>query len=300
MDLLQDIKATVDAKGARLVDIAVDNPNSFTVTYVRNAGGYGKSWWFYVGIDAAAVAANLQTNRARLTALKAYDAGGGNLRFAVVMVANTGPDAKSWWWYYEKTPDEVASLARTNNARLVTLQSYGSGGGTRYATVMIANTGADAKNWWWYYNVAPRAIGDAVNTNRARLIGLTPAGSGTFNAVMESCQGGCPGWWWYYGVDAKGVVDLAMDNGARASTTSSYACAAGRCFVTTMIANTPADRVSCDSKGCISQARLLQNICGTLAGKVEGYACEVARWRPLTAARPAAWWTEKSPWHRTW
>ena len=47
-----------------------------------------------------------------------------------------------------------------------------------------------------------------------------------------------------------------------------------------MIANTPADRVSCDSKGCISQARLLQNICGTLAGKVEGYACEVGAMAP--------------------
>jgi hypothetical protein len=149
------------------------------------------------------VAANLQANKARLTALKAYDAGGGNLRFAVVMVANTGADAKSWWWYYGKTADEVAALTKANNARLVTLQSYGSGASTRYAMVMIANTGADAKGWWWYFNVTPKAIGDAVNANHARLIGLTPAGSGNFNAVMESCQGGCPGWWWYYVVDDK-------------------------------------------------------------------------------------------------
>ena len=277
---LQDIKATLDAKRARIVDIAVDNPNAFTVTYVPNTGLYAKTWWFYVGIDAAAVAANLQVNKARLTALKAYDAGGGNLRFAVVMVANTGADAKSWWWYYGKTPDEVAALTKANNARLVTLQSYGSGASTRYATVMIANTGADAKGWWWYFNVTPKAIGDAVNGNHARLIGLTPAGSGNFNAVMESCQGGCPGWWWYYGVDGKGVLDLAMDNGARASTASSYACATGKCFVTTMVANTPSDVVSCDDKGCISQAKLVQNICVALAGNVEGYACEVGAMAP--------------------
>lgn len=278
---LQAIKATSDAKRARIVDIAVDNPNAFTVTYVLNSGPYAKSWWYYVGIDAAAVAANLRANNARLTALKAYDAGGGNLRFAVVMVANTGADAKRWWWYYGKTSDEVAALTKANNARLVTLQSYGSGAGKRYAVTMIANTGADAKGWWWYFNVTPKAIGDAINANRARLIGLTPAGGGNFNAVMESCQGGCPGWWWYYGVSAKGVLDLAMDNGARASTTSSYACAAGKCFVTTMVGNTPSDVVSCDNSGCISQAKLVQNICGALAGKVEGYSCEVGALAPV-------------------
>src|SRR5262249_19894298 len=151
-------------------------PKAFTVTYVRNAGGYAKAWWFYVGIDAATVAANLKAKNARLTALKAYDAGGGNLRFAVVMVANTGADAKSWWWYCGKTSEEVAALARANNARLVTLQSYASGPGTRYAAVMIANTGADARGWWWYFNVTPKAIGDAVTANHARVIGLTPAG----------------------------------------------------------------------------------------------------------------------------
>jgi hypothetical protein len=277
---LQDIKTTLNAKQARIVDIAVDNPSAFTVTYVRNTGAYAKAWWFYVGIDAATVAANLQANKARLTALKAYDAGGGNLRFAVVMVANTGTDAKAWWWYYGKSADEVAALLKANNARLTSLQSYGSGSNTRYALTMIANTGGDGKAWWWYYNTAPNAIADAVSTNHARLIGLTPAGNGNFNAVMESCQGGCPAWWWYFGVDAKGLLELAADNGARSSTTSSYACGTGKCFVTTMVSNTPDDVVSCDAAGCISQARLAQSICGSLAGKVEGYACEVGSVRP--------------------
>ena len=146
--------------------------------------------------------------------------------------------------------------------------------------IMIANTGADAKGWWWYYNDTPTDIGNAINANNARLINLTPAGNGRFNAVMESCQGGCPGWWWYFGIDDKGVLDLATDNGARVNTAASYACGSGKCFVTTMIANTPNDVVSCDASGCISQAKLAQNICGTLAGKVVGYACEVGQVRP--------------------
>ena len=277
---LQDIKDTINAKQARLVDIDEDSPSTFTATYVRNAGSYGKSWWFYVGVDAATVAANLTANKARLVSLKAYDAGGGNLRFAVVMVANTGADAKSWWWYYGKTPDEIAALTKANNARLVTLQSYGSGSSTRYAVVMIANTGADTKGWWWYYNLTPAAIKANVATNKARLIGLTPAAGGNFNAVMESCQGGCPGWWWYFGINGQGVVDYAMDNGARANTTSSYDCGTSKCFVTTMISNAPDDVVSCDASGCISQAKLRDNICSTLSSKVVGYTCEVGAVRP--------------------
>ena len=47
-----------------------------------------------------------------------------------------------------------------------------------------------------------------------------------------------------------------------------------------MVANTPSDVVSCDDKGCISQSKLVQNICGALAGKVEGYACEVGAMAP--------------------
>ena len=277
---LADIKSTLGAKQARIADIAVDNPNAFTVTYVKNSGAFAKAWWFYVGIDAATVGANLRANNARLVSLKAYDAGGGNLRFAVVMVANTGADRKAWWWYYGKSANEVGTLSKANNARLTSLQSYNAGG-TKYAVIMIANTGADAKGWWWYYNNTPTDIGNAIKANSARLISLTPASNGRFNAVMQSCRGGCPGWWWYFGTDMKGVLDLTMDNGARVNTAASYPCASGKCFATTLISNTPSDVVSCDASSCISQAKLAQNICSTVSGKAVGYVCEVGQVRPV-------------------
>ena len=132
---------------------------------MKNSGAYGKAWWFYVGIDAATVGANLQANNARLVSLKAYDIGGGNIRFAVVMVANSGADGKAWWWYYGKSAGEIGNLAKANNARLTSLQSYSAGGNTVYAAIMIANTGADAKGWWWYYNNTPTDIGNAINAN---------------------------------------------------------------------------------------------------------------------------------------
>ena len=280
-----DVNNTITAKNARIEDIAIDNAaaTSFTVSYVQNTGAYAKAWWWYVGIDAATLASHLSANKARLVSLKAYDTGGGNIRFAVDMIANTGADNKAWWYYYGKSTTDITALAKTNNARLTALQSYTSNGPTVYACIMIANTGADAKAWWWYYNISPQTVGADLSTNKARLLDLTPAGNGNFNAAMESCSGACPAWWWYYGLDAYGVLDKAQNGGARVVTSSSYqGCNNGsnECYVTTMIGNSPPDVTACDSQGCISEAKLSANICGTLANHTVGYSCEVGSMPP--------------------
>jgi Beta-lactamase len=280
-----DIGSTLTAKNARIVDIAVDNSaaTSFTVTYVQNTGSYAKQWWWYVGIDAPTLAKNLSTNNARLISFKAYDTGGGNIRFAVAMTSNTGADAKGWWYYFGQTPAQIGNLTKSNNARLTALQSYTSNGQTLYSCIMIANSGADNKAWWWYFNVSPQAIGTAINSNNARLLDITPAGDGNFNVALESCSGGCPAWWWYYGQDMNGVLTQTQNHGARAFTVEPYQGCSGssECFVTAMISNTPADVTACDPNGCISEAKLSANICNKLANHVVGYSCLVGGMRPI-------------------
>ncbi len=277
-----DVVNTINSKKARIIDIKLDNPSSgtYTVTYVQNTGSYAKAWWWYVGIDANTLATRLSVNNARLISLFAYDIGGGNIRFDVAMISNTGADAKGWWYYYGQTPTEIANLTRNNNARLTTLQSYSSNGQTAYSAIMIANTGADAKGWWWYYNVSGTAISGYVSTNHARLLDVTPVGNGNFNAVMESCSTGCPSWWWWYGVSASGVLYKAQNVGARVLTNSPYACGTSVCFAAVMIANSPADITACDPNGCVSEKKLRSNICGALAGHVVGYSCEVGGMPP--------------------
>jgi hypothetical protein len=281
-----DIIQKVQTLNARITDISPDNAagNSFTVTYIRNTGAFAKQWWWYVGIDAATLEKNLAANKARLISLKAYDTGGGNIRFAVAMIANAGGDNKAWWYYYGKSTADITNLTKANNARLTAVQSYTANGQTLYTCIMIANTGADNKGWWWYFNETPQTIGNSVSTNKARLIDLTPSSttSGRFNAVLEGCSGGCPGWWWYYGLDGADTLSKAEDNGARVMTAGRYqGCAAGECLVTTMISNTPADVTACDAQGCISEAKLATNICNTLAGHVVGYNCRVGAIRPI-------------------
>ena len=154
------------------MDISVDNPNAFTVTYVSNTGDYAKAWWWNVGIDAPTLANVISQNNARLISLKAYNIGGGNIRFAVAMIANTGADGKAWWYYSGVLPAQISSLTTANNARLTSLQSYTDNGQTVYSVIMISNTGADAKGWWWWYNVPPQTIANNVNANDARVLQL--------------------------------------------------------------------------------------------------------------------------------
>jgi len=276
-----DVNSTISSHNARVIDLKVDNgsSNPFTVAYVQNTGSYAKGWWWYYGIDANTLQQNLTANHARLVSLKAYQSGNNTL-FSVAMIANTGADAKGWWYYYGKSTADIASLTKTNNARLTTLQSYTFNGQTVYSAIMISNTGGDAKGWWWYYNASPQAITNYVASNNARLLDLTSAGNGNFNVVMESCSNGCPGWWWYYGYDANTMLSKAKDNGARVLTVDTYPGCGSRCIASVMISNTPADIKACDPSGCISEAKLSANICGLLANKVVGYACLVGGVRP--------------------
>jgi hypothetical protein len=230
-----DVGAHASQLHARLVSLKFDPAsNTFSGAYVANTGAFAKSWWWYAGLDEHAVSADLQANNARLISLQAYQTPGGT-RFAVVMVANTGADAKSWWWYYGRSVNDITAAVNANHARLTALSSYVSGGQTVYAAIMIANTGADAKGWWWYVNLTPNQITGLINTNKGRLVDATSAGGGRFNVVMEDCSAGCPAWWWYVGLTAQAVVADAGGNHARISTLDGYAGCGSRCYVATLI-----------------------------------------------------------------
>src|SRR5262249_60734006 len=111
--------------------------------------------------------------------------------FAEVLISTPGADAKGWWWYYGVTTAQISSLIQQNNARLVDLRSYTTGGVTRYAVVMIPNTGADAMAWWWYFGVTGSQVGSLLQQNNAFLISIQPADAScsTVNAITEANQG---------------------------------------------------------------------------------------------------------------
>jgi hypothetical protein len=229
---------TISSLNARPVDISVDSfsPSySFSVSYVKNTGAFAKTFWWYYGIDAATLSSLLTSNNARPITLKAYDIGGGNIRFAVIMISNTGTDQKVYWYYYGASVSQLGSFASTNDARITNIQSYVSGGNTYYTAIMISNTGADANSWWWYVDSSVSSISSALNTDDAQILDVTNSGDGSFNVAMVSCTNGCPEWWWYVGVTAQQARDIALQNGARINSVDSYPGCGGLCFDVTMI-----------------------------------------------------------------
>ncbi len=228
--------------GARIVDIEVQDTSPtlrFAVALVRNQGAYASAWWWYYGLTAQQVSDNLSAHNARLIDLEPYRVD-GQLRFAAVMIANTGAQAKAWWWYYGLTAGQVSDNLSANNARLIDLDTYGTGADRRYTAVMISNTGVNGKAWWWYYGQTPQQISDLLSTNNARLIDIDQQdpSAGTFNVIMEACP--CPLWWWYYGVTEAQVNQLAAQNGARIVDVETYLVGGQRRFAVVMINNSNA------------------------------------------------------------
>ncbi|MBI3075805.1 MAG: serine hydrolase [Deltaproteobacteria bacterium] len=138
------------------------------------------------------------------------------------------------------TPAQLSNYLSANKARLIDLDTYFVGGQRRYSAVMISNTGADQKAWWWYYNVSPSQINTLLWSNKARLVDIEqhdPA-AGTFTVVMEQCP--CPYWWWYYGVGESQLGDLLAQNGARIINIEPYSVGGQKRFAAIMINNSNA------------------------------------------------------------
>lgn len=198
---------------ARLTEIQVQSVSggvpTFSVRMVRNSGAYAApgGWWWYFGLTAAQVTSYLNANQARLIDIEPYDIGGGTIRFAVIMVANTGTAARSWWWYQGVTPSQIGSYLTANNARLVDLDSYVVGGQRRFTAVMVSNTGADAKAWQWWHGQNFADIGPKVTAFNGRIVKIDRNSDGTYNFVQVRNTGSDNSAWWHaYGFSSMGAL----------------------------------------------------------------------------------------------
>jgi hypothetical protein len=223
------VSTLINQNGARLTQIRVEDPTvpTFTVSMVQNTGAYGSAWWWYFGVDGPTLGNLLSQNNARLISLEPYMVG-GNLLFAAVMVPNTGVQGRAWWWYYGASAATVNTLLGQNNARLVSLRSYSSGGSTVYAVVMISNTGQDNKGWQWYVGASIAGIASHVNSDHMRVIALAPDVSGGWDAILVASEG--EGWWWWFGIDASTVTNNLVNHGTRLIDITSYLSGGSRVY----------------------------------------------------------------------
>src|SRR5215213_10499822 len=125
--------------GYRPTDIEANSGGAtFSVSYVQNSGTYGRGWWFYFNQTAAEVGANLNANNARPIEIEPYNTASG-LRFAVVMVSNSGVAGKGYWWLYDQTAASIGAFASANNARVIDVDRYSTGAGDRFNVILLPN-----------------------------------------------------------------------------------------------------------------------------------------------------------------
>jgi hypothetical protein len=139
--------------------------------------------------------------------------------FTVAMVQNTGSWAKAWWWAVGVTSTQLSSSLSQNNARLIDIEPYDDNGTTRFCAVMIGNTGADQKTWWWGFGMTSGQVNSSVTTNNARLTCLrryTVGGATSYAVVMISNTGPDQRVWGYlYGASSATINQNIAQNGNR-------------------------------------------------------------------------------------
>lgn len=159
-----------------LTPYVVNNRLYLAASMVANTGSNAKAWAYYYG-SLSYISGRVSAFGGRIVDLDSYVIGSTRY-YSALMVKNTGTDARSWWWYVNATPSTIASRLSANRARLIDIESVGSG---RYNCVMSRDR--TPTHGWWYYNVNISTLNDRIAQNGARLISLQRTGS-TFHACM--------------------------------------------------------------------------------------------------------------------
>ncbi|MEZ4631272.1 MAG: serine hydrolase [Deinococcales bacterium] len=227
------------SEGYRIFDLEIYSvsPLLFNAVMVRNSGEYASGWWWYYGQTAAQVSQLITNNQARIIDVESYLVNGQRL-FAVVMLPNSGASAKSWWWYYGQTWAQVGQRVSSLNARIIDLDRYVVNGTTYYDIVLVPNSGADAKTWWYFSGLSASQVASNLSSKRARLTDLETYDTSSgprFSGLMERVEGET--WWWYYGLTFSQIGQLTAQNGARLIDIESYSTSGGIRYSVVMLRN---------------------------------------------------------------
>jgi hypothetical protein len=143
-----------------------------------------------------------------------------------------------WWFPDLAQPQQIDHLLTVNKARLVDVDPYLVQGQSRYAVVMIANTGADQTGSWWFDNITTDQIAAEVTRTGGHVIDVEPnnVAAGTFDVVLEACP--CPKNWWAVGLDAAGLTNSLAQTHGRITSLATYLANGQRRFAVSLIDNT--------------------------------------------------------------
>ncbi|WP_165945216.1 serine hydrolase [Micromonospora sp. KC723] len=248
----QFVKDRLDEHDARLTDIEVHDAaaGTYTVVMVRGSGAYAvPGWWWYPRLTFDEVGQKLNEHTGRLIDLDPYVVN-GQVRYAVVMVSNTGSAARTWWWSSGVTSAAVGDLLPANKPnpgdpakRLVDLETYQVNGTKLYSAIYIANIGADAKSWQWWLNQSSASVKQRMDEFGGRITNLERQADGTYNLIQVHNSGSDDkASWVHFGLTSiNQVLDVAAQHGARVFDVDTYLVNGGRRYDAVMIDNANAE-----------------------------------------------------------
>jgi hypothetical protein len=143
------------------------------------AAGEGVLWSFVPDADVPAVEQQIAAGY-RLSEIETESVSPDH--FVATFVRDAGA-AGTWWWYHDLTFEEVQAKLAEHGARLTRLDVSKDRGSTRYAAVMIDNTGTAAVPWWWWIG-SPAELAAKASELNARVIDLERQPDGLISAVM--------------------------------------------------------------------------------------------------------------------
>src|SRR5690554_3403364 len=177
-------------EGFRIIDLELIDPSAptYAAALVSNTGVHQKDWWWYVGVTADELSLAVERHEARIIDLETYVLAGQQL-FAAVLVSNSGEDAVGWSWYYNVDAEFLEDMIDEHDHRIVDLERYSLNGNWYFSAVLVSNSGANRKDWGWYYGVSAEFISERLDEYDARLVDLDRTGPDTYVAVIEARQG---------------------------------------------------------------------------------------------------------------
>lgn len=229
------LSALISDRGARLTQLQVETMSGglprFAARLVKNSGSYAASggWWWYYGLTPADITSRLNANTARLIDVEPYDSGNGVIRYAVVMVSNTGSAARGWSYLIGANSAQI-STQTSAGMRLIDIDSYSEGGVKKYTAVFVSNTGADKKSWQYFYNQTVSSLTAKVSSFQGRVVALDRQSDGTYNFVQVRNTGSDTSAWWhgYDFTSSTAVLNYANQLAARPVALQSYLNSSGQ------------------------------------------------------------------------
>jgi beta-lactamase class A len=229
----------------RLVGLEVSAVTSsgeprFLVRLVANQGAYHvPQWWWAYDQTAGQVAAMVDANQGRLIEIDRYDRGGGQIRYAVVMVANSGATQRGWSYVLGVTRAQLRAHMRGTSLRPIDLDGWGTGDARRYNAVFVHNTGSDYRLFDWDTDLTPEQIVTRTTGFQGRVVklGRVPGGRYLFVQVRNT-NADRSAWWHKYGFSSLDELNNhALQMGARPVDIVSYSTASGRRYDAALIDN---------------------------------------------------------------